>query len=275
MSRLDTKVAFITGAGRGQGRSHAVHLASEGADIIAVDLCAPVSSVNYPMADADDLAETVRQVEALGRRIVARTADVRDFDALSGALNDGVGELGGLDIVCANAGIGGYGRAQELTEQTWQDMLDINLTGVWHTAKAAFPHLDSRGGGSMILTSSTAGVRGIQNIAHYSAAKHGVIGLGKTLALEWADRGIRVNSLVPTSVDTPLIHNAPTYKLFAPDIAEPTREDVKGAFASLNAMPVPWIDPADVSRLVVFLASDDARYITGATMPVDAGQTAA
>jgi (+)-trans-carveol dehydrogenase len=273
MSRFDGKVAFITGAGRGQGRSHAIHLAREGADIIAVDLCSPVSSVDYPLSDADDLAETARLVEALDRRIVARTADVRDFAGLSAALDEGVAELGGLDIVCANAGIGGGGRAAELPEQTWQDVLDINLTGVWHTAKASFPHLDRRGGGSLILTSSFAGVRGIQNLAHYSAAKHGVIGLGKTLALEWASHGIRVNTVAPTGVDTPMIHNAATYRLFAPHIAEPTREDVAPAFASLNAIPVAWIDPADVSRLIAFLASDDARYITGAVMPVDAGAT--
>ncbi|AII10886.1 mycofactocin-coupled SDR family oxidoreductase [Rhodococcus opacus] len=274
MNRLQGKVAFVTGAGRGQGRSHAVHLASEGADIIAIDICKPVSSVDYPMASREDLAETVRLVEALNRRIVSRAADVRDLDGLTGALDEGVAELGGLDIVCANAGIGGCGRAAELSAQTWQDVIDINLTGVFHTMKAAYPHLNNRGGGSVILTSSVAGVKGIQNIAHYSAAKHGLVGLGKTLALEWGERGIRVNTIVPTTVDTPLIHNLPTYRLFAPNIAEPTREDVAGAFASFNALPVSWIDPVDVSRLVLFLASDDARYITGATMPIDAGATA-
>lgn len=148
------------------------------------------------MAEVDGIAETVRKAEAFSRRIVARTADVRTFGALSVALNEGVAEFGGLDIFCANAGIGGYGRPEELTEQTWQDRLDINLTGVWHTVKCALPRLETRGGGSVTLTSSTAGVRGIEDIAHCSAAKHGVIGLGKTLALEWAGRGIRVNSFV-------------------------------------------------------------------------------
>jgi NAD(P)-dependent dehydrogenase (short-subunit alcohol dehydrogenase family) len=184
-----------------------------------------------------------------------------------------VAELGRLDIVCANAGIGGFGKAEDLTAKAWDDMIGINLTGVWHTAKASIPHM-AASGGSMVLTSSTAGVRGIPNIAHYSAAKHGVIGLGKTLALELADRNIRVNMVVPTSVDTPLIHNQAAYDLFAPDIESPTRSDVESRFAALNALPVPWIDPSDVSALVAFLASDDARYITGAVMPVDAGQTA-
>jgi (+)-trans-carveol dehydrogenase len=216
MGRFEGKVAFITGAGRGQGRSHAVHFAREGADVIAADLCASVPSVGYPMATADDLAETARLVEELGQRVVARTADVRDLAALSAALDDGVAELGGVDVVCANAGIGGSGPAMQLSEQTWQDMIDINLTGVWHRARASFPHLDRRGAGSLIITSSLAGVRGLRNIAHYSAAKHGVIGLARSLALEWATLGIRVNVVVPTTVDTPLIHNDPTYQLFAP-----------------------------------------------------------
>ncbi|MXP24207.1 mycofactocin-coupled SDR family oxidoreductase [Gordonia sp. HNM0687] len=273
MGRFDGKVAFITGAARGQGRSHTLTMAREGADIIAIDLCAPIDSVTYPMAEQADLESVAKEVEALDRRMSWRIADVRDFDAVQSAVDAGVAELGRLDIVCANAGIGGFGKAEELTAEAWGDMIGINLTGVWHTAKASIPHLADRGG-SMILTSSTAGVRGIPNIAHYSAAKHGVIGLGKTLALELADRNIRVNMVVPTSVDTPLIHNQAAYDLFAPDIDIPTRADVASRFAALNALPVPWINPSDVSALVAFLASEDARYITGAVMPVDAGQTA-
>ena len=206
--RVEGKVAFITGAARGQGRSHAVRLAQEGADIIAVDLCDQVDSVPYQMATPEDLADTVKQVEALDRRIVATKADVRDYGALKKALDDGVAQLGRLDIVSANAGIARFGRAEELPEQTWQDMIDTNLTGVWHTAKAAIPHLIAGGrGGSIVLTSSAAGLKAYANVAHYVSAKHGVVGLMRTLALELAPHMIRVNSLHPTQVDTDMIMN--------------------------------------------------------------------
>jgi SDR family mycofactocin-dependent oxidoreductase len=185
--RVEGKVAFITGAARGQGRSHAVRLAEEGADIIAVDICAQIGSVPYEMATPADLAETVREVEALDRRIVAAEADVRDYAALKAALDDGVAQLGGLDIVSANAGIASFAPAADLEEATWQDMIDVNLTGVWHAAKAAIPHLIAGGrGGSIVLTSSTAGLVALPNMAHYVAAKHGVVGLMRTLALELA-----------------------------------------------------------------------------------------
>src|SRR5882757_2407188 len=201
--RVEGKVAFITGAARGQGRSHAVTLAREGADIIAVDIAKQVDSVAYPLSTPDDRAETVRQVEALDRRIVATQADVRDYDALKEALDDGVAQLGRLDIVSANAGIFSFGTLAELPEQTWQDMIDVNLTGVWHTAKAAIPHIKAGGrGGSIILTSSTAGLVGAENIGHYVTSKHGVVGLMRTLALELARDSIRVNSVHPTNVDT-------------------------------------------------------------------------
>src|ERR1700733_13802396 len=178
LRRVDGKVACITGAARGQGRSHAIRLAQEGADIIAIDICAQVDSVPYAMATPDDLAETVKEVEALNRRIVATQADVRDYDALKAALDDGVRKLGRLDIVSANAGIVSSRRAGELSEQSWQDVIDINLTGVWHTAKAAVPHLiDGGRGGSIILTSSAAGLKASRNIAHYVSAKHGLVGL--------------------------------------------------------------------------------------------------
>jgi (+)-trans-carveol dehydrogenase len=214
--RVEGKVAFITGAARGQGRSHAVRLAQEGADIIAVDLCDQVDSVPYQMATPEDLADTVKQVEALDRRIVATKADVRDYGALKKALDDGVAQLGRLDIVSANAGIASFGRAEELPEQTWQDMIDTNLTGVWHAAKAAIPHLIAGGrGGSIVLTSSAAGLKAYANVAHYVSAKHGVVGLMRTLALELAPHMIRVNSLHPTQVDTDMIMNEFTFKLSA------------------------------------------------------------
>ena len=272
--RVAGKVAFITGAARGQGRSHAIRLAEEGADIIAVDLCQQVKSVPYPMATPDDLAETVKEVEALDRRIIATEADVRDYSAVKAALDDGVAQLGRLDIVVANAGIGSFARAEELPEQAWQDMIDTNLTGTWHAAKAAIPHLRAGGrGGSIILTSSTAGLQAWQNMAHYTAAKHGVVGVMRTLALELAPEMIRVNSVHPTSVDTGMIQNPATYALFAPDLEEKdrTRERLAERFQTLNAMPVPWAEPRDISDAVLWLATDEARYVTGVPLPIDAG----
>jgi len=274
MGRVEGKVAFITGAARGQGRSHAIRLAQEGADIIAVDICAQVGSVPYEMATADDLAQTVKEVEALDRRIVATQADVRDYGAVKAALDDGVAQLGRLDIVSANAGIFSFGTLEELTETQWQDMIDINLTGVWHAAKAAIPHLRAGGrGGSMILTSSTAGLMAMANTGHYNSAKHGVVGLMRTLALELAPDMIRVNSVHPTSVDTDMVQNAPTYALFAPDLPEQdrTRQRLVDRFQALNVLPIPWVEPVDISNAVLWLASDESRYVTGVTLPVDAG----
>jgi SDR family mycofactocin-dependent oxidoreductase len=272
--RVEGKVAFITGAARGQGRSHAIRLAQEGADIIAVDLVRQVDSVPYPMSTPGDLAETVKEIEALDRRIVATEADVRDYGALKAALDDGVAELGRLDIVSANAGIFSFGTLEELPEQTWQDMIDTNLTGVWHAAKAAIPHIRAGGrGGSIILTSSTAGLMALENTGHYVAAKHGVVGLMRTLALELAPDMIRVNSVHPTGVDTGMIQNAATYALFAPDLPEQerTKERLGERFQALNALPIPWVEPVDISNAVLWLASDEARSVTGVTLPVDAG----
>jgi (+)-trans-carveol dehydrogenase len=271
--RVEGKVAFITGAARGQGRSHAIRLAQEGADIIAVDLCAQIDTVPYGMATPADLEETVKAVEALDRRIVATQADVRDYGALKKALDDGVAQLGRLDIVSANAGIFSMGTITELTEQQWQDMIDVNLTGVWHAAKAAIPQLIEQGtGGSIVLTSSAAGLEGMANIGHYVSAKHGVVGLMRTLALELAPHSIRVNSVHPTTVNTDMIQNETTYRMFRPDLENPTSKDAEAAFASINALPIPWVEPVDISNAVLFLASDEARYITGVTLPIDAGE---
>jgi (+)-trans-carveol dehydrogenase len=226
------------------------------------------------MATPEDLDQTVKEVEALDRRIVATQADVRDFAALKSALDEGVAQLGRLDIVCSNAGIASFGPADELDETAWRDMIDINLTGMWHTCKAAIPHLVEGGrGGSIVITSSDAGLKGFPNLAHYVSAKHGVVGLMRTLALELAPHMIRVNSLHPTSVNTDMIQNAPTYELFAPDLAEKdrTKERLTERFQAMNALPIPWVEPVDISNAVLFLASDEARYITGVTLPVDAG----
>jgi (+)-trans-carveol dehydrogenase len=270
--RVEGKVAFITGAARGQGRSHAIRLAQEGADIIAVDLCQQIDSVPYPMATPEDLAQTVKEVEALDRRIVASQADVRDYDAVKAAVDAGVAELGRLDIVSANAGIFSLGRMDEMAEQAWQDMIDTNLTGVWHAAKAAIPHLKAGGrGGSIVITSSAAGLMGMENIGHYVSAKHGLVGLMRTLTLELAPFSIRVNSLHPTTVNTPMIQNPATHALFRPDLEHPTAEDAAESFLTLNALPVKCVEPVDISNALLFLASDEARYITGVTLPIDAG----
>jgi SDR family mycofactocin-dependent oxidoreductase len=273
MGRVEGKVAFITGAARGQGRSHAVRLAEEGADIIAVDLCAQVDTVPYPMATPEDLAQTVKAVEALDRRIIATQADVRDFAALKAAVDAGVAELGRLDIVSANAGIASVDASTtDISEQSWADMLDINLTGVWHTAKAAVPHMIAAGnGGAIILTSSAAGLMAYPGIGHYVSAKHGVVGLMRTLALELAPHMIRVNSLHPTQVDTAMIQNETIYRLFSPDDPNPSRDAFIPVSQAMNALPIPWVEPRDISNALLFLASDEARYITGVPLPVDAG----
>ena len=274
MGKLEGKVAFITGAARGQGRSHAVRLAQEGADIIAVDLMGPVETVGYPLATQQDMDETVRLVEALDRRIIAGKADVRDSAALKAAVDDGVAQLGRLDIVLANAGIASFAPVDEMTDEMWDDMIDINLTGVFKTVRAAVPHLKAGGrGGAIVLTSSTAGIKGLANLAHYVSAKHGVVGLMKVLAIELAPHMIRVNSVHPTSVDTMMIHNEQTYAAFRPDKApsDVTRDDVGEAFQSLNALPIHWVEPVDISNAILWLVSDDARYVTGVQLPIDAG----
>lgn len=271
--RVEGKVAFITGVARGQGRSHAIRLAQEGADIIGVDLLEEIPGAPYGSATEQDLAETVRAVEATGRRILATQADVRDITGLRRAVDDGVAEFGRLDIVSANAGIfTQMAPSEELDEDIWHNMIDTNLTGVWHTAKVAIPHMKAAGnGGTIVITGSQGSIVGFGNIAHYVSAKHGVVGLMRTLALELAPWSIRVNAVLPTQVDTDLIMNDATYRLFSPDIEHPTREDFAPASQALHALPVPWVESVDVSNAVLFLASDEARYITGAMLPVDAG----
>jgi SDR family mycofactocin-dependent oxidoreductase len=274
MDRVKGKVALITGAARGQGRSHALRLAEEGADIIAVDLVEPIGSVAYPLASPDDLDETVALVEKLDRRIMARKADVRSQADLDAVVAEGLETFSHIDIVCANAGIASFGSTWELPEQAWQDVIDINLTGVWHTVKAAVPSMiDAGRGGSIVLVSSVAGLKGIANIAHYVAAKHGLVGLMRTLANEVAVHRIRVNTVHPTNVATPMVLNDSTFRAFRPDLTDPSEDDILESMTSMQAMPIPWVDPLDVSNAVLWLASDEARYITGVALPIDAGMT--
>jgi SDR family mycofactocin-dependent oxidoreductase len=271
-NRVEGKVAFVTGAARGQGRSHALGLAAEGADIIAVDICAPIDSVDYALATEADLAETVKLVEEMDRRIIATQCDVRDAAALSAAVAAGVATLGRLDIVVANAGILSSSTSSDMASSTWQDMLDVNLTGVYHTVQAAIPHLIAGDrGGAMVLTSSALGIRAMPNVSHYVAAKAGVIGLMRSLALELAAHRIRVNTVNPSIADTGMVHNDATYRLFMPHLTDPTRDDATEVFSTLNPFPVPWVDAADVTNAVLFLVSDEGRYITGLELKIDAG----
>jgi SDR family mycofactocin-dependent oxidoreductase len=264
--RVEGKVAFVTGAGRGQGRSHAVRLAEEGADVIAVDVLEDYPTVNYGMSSQADLDETVKQVEALDRRIVARKADVRDAGALKAALEEGVAELGRLDIVVANAGICTVQAWDEVTPEVWRDTLDTNLTGVWNSMVVAVPHLIEAGGGSIVCTSSTAGIKGLPFLAPYVAAKHGVVGIARSLANELAKHRIRVNTVHPTGVDTPMVAGLGGLEPLL------TRDPDLGSIF-VNTLPVEIVEARDISNAVLFLASDEARYVTGLEFTVDAGNT--
>jgi len=272
MDRVRGQVAFITGAARGQGRSHAVGLAREGADIIAIDTTKQIDTVPYPLATPADMDETVRLVSETGQRIIAGDADVRDLAAMAEIVDRGVAELGRLDIVVANAGISSPAPTLEMDEATWQDMIDVNLTGSWKTIKVAVPHI-IRGnrGGAVILTSSIAAMYANENIAHYASSKAGQIQLMRVLAKELAPQNIRVNTLHPSTVATEMILNDATYRLFCPDLENPTRADFEVAARTLNRMPVAMLESQDITNVVLLLASDEGRYITGTTQVIDAG----
>lgn len=272
MGRMDGKVVFITGAARGQGRSHALRLAQEGADIIAIDICNQISTVPYPMASQDDLDETARLVRAAGRRVVATKVDVRDRSAVSAAVAAGVDELGRLDCVVANAGIFSLGVSYEMDDSTWQDVIDVNLTGVWKTCCAAIPHLIAGGvGGSVVLVSSNMGLKSAFNIVHYVASKHGLVGLMRGLARELAPHMIRVNTVHPTNTATPMILNDYVYSAFCPDSVSPGPSELGETLRAWQEMPIDWVESGDVSNAVLFLCSDQSRYVTGTTLPIDGG----
>ena len=263
MTGLLGKVVVVTGAARGTGRVHCARFADERADVIA--LAAPVA--------ADELRSLASEVEHRGRRCATGLADVSDHDGMTAAVDAGVAELGRLDVVVANAGIHIAGAPTwEIDPRDWQRTLDINLTGVWHAVKAAVPHIDSRGG-SVIIISSTNGIRGTANAAHYTASKHAVVGLARTLANELGARGIRVNTVHPGPVATPMVLNEAMFRRLRPDLDNPTAADAAEVLQARNLLPVPWVEPVDVANAVVFLASDQARYITGIQLVVDAGLT--
>jgi len=265
--RVAGRVALVTGAARGQGRNHAVRLAAEGADIVALDVCAPVADISYATAVPEDLATTARLVEEAGGRVVTAEVDVRDAAGMAAAVAEGAAALGGLDIAVANAGVCSIQRWDEVTPALWDTVIGINLTGVWNTCTAAIPHLLERGGGSMVLIASTAGLKGQPFLTPYVASKHGLVGIMRSLANELAARHIRVNSVHPTGVDSPML-------LGMTGLTERIEASPDVGPLFLNSLPVDLIEADDVSNAVLFLASDEARYVTGLTMTVDAGASA-
>jgi SDR family mycofactocin-dependent oxidoreductase len=266
MGRLEGKVAFITGAARGQGRAHSVRLAAEGADIIGVDICGEVGASELPPATPQDLEETARLVEKEGRRMLARQADVRDLPALQSAVDEGVAELGRLDVVVANAGILNWSWSWEMSPEQWRDVIDVNLTGVFNTVKATVPTMIAQGeGGSIIMTSSVAGLYGQPFTASYTAAKHGVVGLARCLANELSEHSIRVNTIHPTGVDTAMYQVPGLFQLIQ------SRAATLGP-VFMNSLPVEVMQPDEIAAVVAFLASDDAKYITGDQIRIDCGK---
>jgi (+)-trans-carveol dehydrogenase len=276
MSKLDGKVAFITGAARGQGRSHAERLAADGADIVAVDICADIETVPYPMGTADDLAQTASAVEATGRRCVTATADIRSLEQLGAAVEAAKEAFGKIDILVSNGGIWSAStESWTLDEDTWQTMIDINLTGQWKTAKAVVPTMIEGGnGGAITITSSSIGLKATTGNVHYTSAKHGVIGLVRTLAHELGPHNIRCNAVCPTTVNSPMITNDALYSLFNPAVEHATLADAEPGLRDLNILDVTMMEPQEVSNAISWLVSDDARYVTGIALPVDAGSTA-
>lgn len=270
--RFEDKVVFISGAARGQGREHAVRFASEGARIIGVDVCEDVPSVPYPLATEEDLAETVRRVESAGGAMHAERADVRDLDALRSAVRAGMDRFGRLDVIVANAGTYSPGPVQWLTSEAWDETIGINLTGVFNTVRAGVNRILEQGeGGAVVITSSTAGLRGFYGSPAYNAAKHGVVGLMRSLALELAPNNVRVNTVHPTSTHTPMIINDVFPKLVRMDLDDPTVDDAADFLRPQQALVTPWVEAGDISDAVLWLCSEEARYITGVTLPVDAG----
>ena len=275
MSQFLGRTALVTGAARGQGRSHAIRLAQEGADVVLLDVCRDLDSPAYPGATESELADTVKAVEHAGKTAFARIVDVRDYQELQRHIDDAVGALGPIDIVSVNAGIfPAAAKSWELDPAQWREVIDINLTGAFNTARAVVPQMLQAGnGGSIVFTSSAVGIKPIQNFSDYVASKAGVIGLMKTMALELGPHKIRVNAVCPTIVGTDMIWNDRLYELFRPDLDHPGLADVEPLFRANTALDIPWVEPADVSEAIVWLASDAARYITGVVLPVDAGTT--
>ncbi len=271
---LRGKTAVITGGARGQGRSHALALAREGADIALFDVTADIGTVPYALGTKDDLAETQAMVHDLDRRCETVAVDVRDGQAMTAAVDHVVAELGRVDILCANAGVLSWSPVEEMSDQMWRDMIDINLTGVFNAFRAVAPHMRAQGYGRVVATASMAGRGGFPQLAHYTAAKWGVIGLTKTFALEMAQLNITANVVAPTNVKSDMILNDAARRFFVPDAEVPTDADVAAVMAARTDMGIPWLEPADVSGAILYLVSDAARYITGEVIHIGAGANA-
>ncbi len=272
---FEGRVAVVTGGARGQGRSHAVELARRGADIVVCDITGQDPTVPYPTATSDDLAETVEMVEKQGRRCLAVTCDVRSSEQVDELMAHAMSDFGQIDILLANAGIVSFSPVDELTDQQWSAVVETNLGGAFRSIRAALPHMRAQGAGRIVATSSGVGRQGQANVAHYVASKWGIIGLVKAVALEVAPfPGITVNAVCPTTVNTAMIHNDATYKLFRPDLEAPTREDAEPAFSAMSTMPVPWVEPDDITEAVLFLCSDGARFVSGEVLSISAGGAA-
>jgi len=275
MNRFEGRRVLITGGARGQGRNHAVRFAREGADVAVLDIASTrIETVPYDIAGPDDLEETVRLIEAEGRQGMSVQADVRSATEVGRAVDRVIERFGGIDVLVVNAGICTFGALESMDESLWQTMIDVNLTGAFNSVRAVVPGMLENGYGRVVATSSMAGRAGWENIGHYAASKWGLIGMVKSLALEVADRGLTANVVCPSSVNTPMMHNEASYRLFRPDLDEPTMEDALPAFQSVNVLPVPYAETDDISDSLLFLASEKAKYITGATLSPSTGVNA-
>ncbi len=274
MGKLDGRVAIITGGARGQGRSHALALAREGAEIVVCDVPAPITTIPYPTATEEELAETVSLVEDLDRRCVGIKADVRDPEQVRSVVEGAISEFGKIDILVSNHGICSYYEIKDMADDVWQDMIDVNLTGSFNVARAVVPHMRERQYGRIVFTASGLARQGQQQCGHYIASKWGIMGLTKSLALEVATEGITVNAILPTTVNTPMIMHDAMYQLFRPDLESPTADDMVPILSQLNAQGIPWVEPADISYGVLFLVSEEAAHITGGGLDVGAGWNA-